>query len=121
MDTVLKVTTRRFPCPLCGDALDIRQSKKAKPYVVCNGCGVQLFVRNEEGIQRFEELIAEAVEQNISDRIAELRGRYEKKCPECGRNFWVTEDSIVTSWVDGSFSGFRCPDKDCKGIVKPEG
>jgi DNA-directed RNA polymerase subunit RPC12/RpoP len=111
---------RRFPCPLCGDPLDIRESKKGKPYVVCNGCGVQLFVRNEAGIQRFEKLIAQASELGIWDRIVELRNRYEKKCPECGKKFWVTEDSIATSWLDGSFSGFRCPEEGCKGIVKPE-
>jgi len=98
----------------------LRESKKHKPYVVCNACGVQLFVRNETGIRRFEKLVAEAAEQDIWERIAELRSRYEKKCPECGKKFWVTEDSIATSWVDGSFSGFCCPEEGCSGVVKPE-
>jgi predicted RNA-binding Zn-ribbon protein involved in translation (DUF1610 family) len=122
MNSLLSLSgKRRFPCPLCGEGLDIRESKKRKPYVVCNACGVQLFVRNEAGMRRFEKLISDAAEQDIWNRIAELKSRYEKKCPECGKKFWVTEDSIATSWMDGSFSGFRRPEKDCGGIVKPEG
>lgn len=114
-------TKKRFPCPLCTEGLDIRQSKKGKPYVVCNACGVQLFVRNEAGIRRFEQLISAAAEDNVWERILELKSRYQKKCPECGKKFWVTEDSIATSWINGSFSGFRCPEEGCEGLAKPEG
>lgn len=122
MNSLLSLSGKRcFPCPLCGEGLDIRESKKRKPYVVCNACGVQLFVRNEAGMRRFEKLISDSAEQDIWKRIAELRSRYEKRCPECRKKFWVTEASIETSWMDGSFSGFRCPEKDCSGIVKPEG
>jgi hypothetical protein len=112
---------RMFPCPVCADPREVRESKKGKPYIVCDSCGVQLFVRNENGIRGFEELVAAADEQNIWDRIVELKGRYQKKCPECGKKFWITEDSIATSWLDGSFSGFRCPEEGCSGVVKPEG
>jgi len=112
---------RMFPCPICADPREVRESKRGKPYIVCDSCGVQLFVRNGNGIRSLEKLIAEASEQGIWERIVEIKGRYQKKCPECGKRFWVTESSIATSWLDGSFSGFRCPEEGCEGIVKPEG
>lgn len=39
-----------LPCPLCERDLNIKLSKKNKPYVVCDLCGVQLFIRKKEGI-----------------------------------------------------------------------
>ena len=45
-----------FACPLCGEPLDVRSSKKGKPYVTCNACSMQLFVRGPEGIERFDRL-----------------------------------------------------------------
>jgi hypothetical protein len=39
-----------IPCFLCGNPCEIRQSKKQKPYFVCEPCGVQVFVRGETGI-----------------------------------------------------------------------
>jgi hypothetical protein len=46
---------KRFGCPLCFVLLDVRYSKKNKPYCVCDNCGVQLFIRGKEGIERFEQ------------------------------------------------------------------
>lgn len=46
-----------IPCPLCRDDLPIRWTFKEKPYVVCNDCGVQLFIRAQEGIDRLEKLL----------------------------------------------------------------
>ncbi len=112
---------RRFPCPLCEEGLDVRQTKKQKPYVICNPCGVQLFVRGERGIRMFEQLVAEAQAENTWEKIEELKGRYRKKCPECGKEFWVEERLIETSLIHGGFTGYRCPDPDCDGVVKPEG
>ena len=34
------------------DPRPIRRSKKAKPYLCCNACGVQLFIRTGDGIVR---------------------------------------------------------------------
>lgn len=42
-------------CPLCGRPLDVRVSKKGKPYVVCDDCGLQLFVRGANGVARLRE------------------------------------------------------------------
>ena len=39
-----------FPCPICNRDLNVRLSKKNKPYVICDICGVQLFIRKKQGI-----------------------------------------------------------------------
>lgn len=48
--------TYYFACPLCGKALDVRLSKKNRPYVTCDECSLQLFVRGPAGIGRFDRL-----------------------------------------------------------------
>ncbi len=111
-----------FPCPLiCGDRLEIRESKKGKPYIVCNTCGLQMFVRTEDGIRRFKKLIAEAAAKNLWEQIEEMKQRYVKQCPKCGSKFWVREELIETGMFDGRFVGYRCPEEDCGETVKPEG
>jgi len=109
-----------FPCPVCGDGLEVCESKKGKPYVICNGCGVQMFVRTEPGIRRFEKLVTEAEAQNIWARLKEQEQRYWKQCPNCGRKFWVEQKLIETSDLDGSFLGFRCPEEGCETVIKWE-
>ncbi len=110
-----------FPCCLCGEGLEVRQTKKGKPYMICDGCGMQMFVRIDPGIQRLEELVLEAPDRDIRSWLAELEGRYKKKCPKCSKQFWVTEELIKTSVIDGSFIGYRCPETGCKGVVRSEG
>ena len=46
-----------FPCPVCKRMLKVEYSKNGKPYVICNECGVQLFIRGKEGINRLKNLI----------------------------------------------------------------
>ena len=48
---------RTFPCPTCAARLDLRRSRKNKPYCVCNGCGIQLFFRGKAGIARLREFL----------------------------------------------------------------
>ena len=110
-------TPRLFPCPLCGQGLRVKETKKDKPYMVCDPCGMQLFVRNAMGIARFERLVTSAEQRDIWKRLDDLQQRYRRKCPECGKDFWITPDQIKTSWVDGSFAGYRCPEKGCDGVV----
>ncbi len=110
-------TKQRFPCPPCMRALDVRETKKKKPYVVCDPCGLQLFVRNETGMRRFDQLVSDAEQRDIWKRLEELQQRYQRKCPECGNKFWLTPDQIKTSWLDGSFVGYRCPESGCNGAV----
>ena len=48
-----------FPCPICRGLLPVRTDRKGKPYVHCDRpCGLQMFVRGKEGIQRFTALLA---------------------------------------------------------------
>jgi len=106
-----------FPCPLCGKPLDVRATKKKKPYVICDPCGVQLFIRSKAGMRSFEQLVSDAEQRNVWKRLEDLQTRYQRKCSECGKSFWIVPDQIKTSWVDGSFEGYRCPERGCKGFV----
>lgn len=47
-----------FPCPLCRGLLLVRETKSHKPYLRCDACGLQLFVRGKEGIRRLQALLA---------------------------------------------------------------
>jgi transcription elongation factor Elf1 len=118
MPPTVSLHARLFPCPLCGRGLDVRQTKKKKPYVICDPCGVQLFIRSKAGMQSFEQLIADAEQRNIWKRLDDLQSRYQRKCPECGKRFWIVADQIKTSWVDGKLEGYRCPERGCNGVVR---
>lgn len=47
----VELVGRTFPCPVCGKGCDIREDKNGKPYVICDRCSAQLFVRGEPGIE----------------------------------------------------------------------
>src|SRR2546423_3459687 len=49
-----------LPCFLCGHRLEKRTTKKLKPYFVCDRCGIQLFVRGKQGIERLAEFFRNA-------------------------------------------------------------
>lgn len=46
-----------FDCPLCEQPLDVRLTKKQKPYVTCSACSLQMFVRGSEGMRRMEKAL----------------------------------------------------------------
>jgi hypothetical protein len=48
---------RQFPCQLCGAGLEIRISRKLKPYTTCLKCGVQNFYRGKIGIYRLRKIL----------------------------------------------------------------
>jgi DNA-directed RNA polymerase subunit RPC12/RpoP len=120
LTTMAQQANRRFPCPVCSASLDVRESKKRKPYVVCDPCGVQMFVRGASGIQRFESQVVRGGSGSAFDRLAEMERRYRKKCPKCGKTFWINPDLAETSWFNGELTGYKCPEKGCSGVVKPE-
>ena len=107
-----------FPCPVCTDAREVRLTKKHKPYVVCDPCGIQLFVRGPAGIETFDRLIEKISNEGVLTRLVEMERRYHLKCPECGHRFLIEPELVKTSIFDGSLQGFRCPTKGCKAVVE---
>jgi predicted RNA-binding Zn-ribbon protein involved in translation (DUF1610 family) len=112
-------TNDKFPCPVCTQPLEVRLTKKEKPYVTCDPCGVQLFIRGPAGIGEFRRLIEPGDRSGLLDRLTEMQHRYRLGCPECGSKFWIEPKLIKTSAFDGSLKGFRCP--KCGEIVPWEG
>jgi transcription elongation factor Elf1 len=108
---------RMFPCPVCMQPREVRITKKDKPYLICDPCGVQLFIRGPAGIAEFDRLSERASEAGIVVQLKEMSRQYRLLCPKCGRQFWIKPELIKTSAFDGSLKGFRCPQKDCGAIV----
>lgn len=108
---------RMFPCPVCTDPREVRETKKGKPYVVCDPCGIQVFVRGPSGIAAFQRLVNQGGSEDLWTRIEEMQRRYRLKCPECGERFWIEPQLIKTSIFDGKLQGFRCPQTDCGATV----
>src|SRR5712692_5503347 len=108
---------KRFPCPVCTDPREVRMTKKRKPYITCDPCGIQLFIRGPAGVAAFNRLIDRADGQDLWARLAELERRCRLKCPVCGTKFWISPELVETSLFDGSLKGFRCPNEECGEIV----
>ena len=106
-----------FPCPVCLKPLDVRTSKRNKPYVICSPCGVQMFVRERAGIAAFEALVEQGSKENLLARVARLEQRYRLKCPECGKSFWANPELVVRRPLTARVSGYRCPEPGCRGVV----
>ena len=111
---------RMFPCPVCTEAREVRITKKDKPYVVCDPCGIQLFIRGPFGIDAFNRLVDQANGEDLWAKLAEMERRYHLKCSECGGRFWIEPELVKTSIFDGSLQGFQCPQKNCGATVKWE-
>jgi transcription elongation factor Elf1 len=108
---------RMFPCPVCADVREVRSTKKDKPYIVCDPCGVQVFVRGPAGIMEFNRLLERVNRDGLLTRFQQIEQRYRPTCPECGFQFWIEPSLIKTSAFDGSLKGLRCPQKKCGAIV----
>ena len=48
---------KEFPCCVCSVGLEIRLSKRGKPYCTCLLCGIQIFFRGKTGIRRLTEIL----------------------------------------------------------------
>lgn len=108
---------RMFPCPVCMQAREVRVTKKDKPYLVCDPCGVQIFVRGQAGIEEFHRLLQRTNNESLLTRMQEMERRYRLSCPVCGQEFWAEPKLIKTSVFDGGLKGFHCPKKNCDAIV----
>jgi predicted RNA-binding Zn-ribbon protein involved in translation (DUF1610 family) len=105
-----------FPCPVCSIPREVKITKKQKPYITCDSCGIQLFVRGPVGVASFNRLLDRAHRDGRWTTIADIEHRYQKTCSK-GHKFWIEPQQIKTSVFDGSFQGFRCPQKGCGEIV----
>lgn len=114
-------TDHKFPCPVCSVARPVRLTKKNKPYVTCDPCGIQVFVRGPQGISEFNRLLEQGEQEDLPTRLKEMERRYRLTCPKCGTKFWAERKLVKTSGFDGSFRGFRCPQEGCEATVPWEG
>jgi predicted RNA-binding Zn-ribbon protein involved in translation (DUF1610 family) len=110
-------TKSRFPCPVCAVVREVRLTKKNKPYITCDPCGIQVFVRGPAGIAEFQRLIERGELDGLHDRLTEMERRYRLTCPKCGFKFWVERRLLMTSKFDGSFKGIRCQLNSCAALV----
>lgn len=106
-----------FPCPVCTEVREVRITKKKKPYITCDPCGIQLFVRGPAGIAGFNRLVSDGKSQGLWTKLKEMEKRYHLKCSKCGCRFWAEAGLVKTSVFDGSLQGFRCPEKKCGTTV----
>src|SRR6266700_1166611 len=115
--TMFAKNTKWFPCPVCLKPLDVRTSKRKKPYVICSPCGVQMFIRERAGIEAFERLVEQSLKADVLTRIGQLEQRYRLKCPECTNSFWASHELLATNCLTTQVSGHRCPEENCRGVV----
>ena len=47
--------TKKIPCFLCGNSIEVKDTVKGKPYFICDPCGLQAFIRRAKGIERLRE------------------------------------------------------------------
>jgi len=76
-----------------------------------------MFIRERAGIAAFENLLERGRKDSVLGRIAHLEQRYQLKCPECGKSFWATPELLVVKPLTSKVSGYRCPEKNCRGVV----
>lgn len=88
-----------LPCPTCHRELQQRTTKKQKPYFVCVYCGVQIFFRLPEGIERLHASLAKTIIEDdfVLCRACQVAVRRSKK--------------KVSSPLFGT-AGIRCPKCD---------
>jgi hypothetical protein len=76
-----------------------------------------MFIRERAGIEAFEKLVEQSLKADVLMRIGQLEQRYRLKCPECTKPFWASPELLGTNWLNTKVSGYRCPEKACRGVV----
>lgn len=83
---------RWFPCPLCGVGLPVKADRRGRPYVICEDCGLQLFVRTLSGAERLFAICGSGYAVlpdwfvcSRCRRVAVHSKEEKVKCPVCGR------------------------------------
>jgi hypothetical protein len=70
---------KMFPCPVCTKPREVRITKKDKPYITCDPCGIQVFVRGPAGIAAFKRLVEKASNRDVLARLVEMERLYYLK------------------------------------------
>lgn len=68
---------KTVPCLLCGEPMEIYASGNGKPYLDCFGCGVQVFIRRNSSVNRFDQLYGTAYKGNPSPTAAKTKAASE--------------------------------------------
>ena len=76
-----------FPCPVCTAPREVLMTKKDKPYLTCDPCGVQVFVRGPAGIREFTRLVQATSDESLLSRLSHIDRQYRLTCPDCGNKF----------------------------------
>ena len=76
-----------------------------------------MFIRERAGIAAFQTLVEQGLKADVVTRIAQLEQRYRLKCPKCAKSFWASPELLGTRPFSGKVSGYRCPEKNCGGVV----
>lgn len=99
-----------IPCFLCGNGLEVKNSKRGKPYFICEPCGVQVFIRREKGISRLNELLKSIGKNAVNysgaqgrvfdlvaqiNRLAELKGKLKEIQDKKGFMEFLTGDGSM--------------------------
>jgi|ERR1700722_8116110 lysyl-tRNA synthetase class I len=58
-----------LPCFLCGKQLERKTDKNGKAYFICDGDGMQIFVRRAQGKENLDRLVRELEEREIPFRL----------------------------------------------------
>ncbi len=111
---------RLFPCPVCVELREVKLTKKKKPYITRDPCGIQLFVRGQAGISALRRLIDTGEDRGLWSTLKTMEPSYRLKCPKCGCRFWIKPSLAKTSLFDGSPQGLLCPENKCGATVPGE-
>lgn len=100
-------------CFLCGRDAKVRESRKGKSYIVCDGCGLQLFSRGVESDQairkRMKPIEAAPVEQKQPEAKAPVKAKVTRHTAdgETSQSVKVIEPQEETTIFDGLGSLFK--------------
>ena len=74
--------TGQIHCPVCNTPLELKESKKLKPYCLCLECGIQIFIRGKIGISRLRKLLAHRGGKNIFGKKSAVSLERSKRVTE---------------------------------------
>lgn len=122
---------KEFPCPLCGEALDIRFSKTEKPYCICDSCGNQLFFRGKGAIERLREIVESGLlistkkagysfAVSLYNRLAQLKSQRDELEAKQGLIFRDQDLDHTISIVEAEIERVQAKLEKLAKKVKPE-